>query len=574
MLPAQKPPIRRAAGGPPTQDLGDQMPFGTNSSPFEALAALEQAWVQVLTAPAPALVVADAWAADDAPAADFKVLFARVIRAAARGRSGSRAEAHFDLDLVLRLTAAAPLAQSDRTRLEALARGVRGMLCTIDRNLVRALNELDAALAAAPSLPSFDRHCLHVWRAITHMAMAKPELAFRDFFAEFEFVRTHHPDVFALLLLNIGGVLAHAGDWEGAETSLQQALASEGLVEVTGFGVVCRVNLAYTYLQTGRVESARTLMTGLLASARDYLLQRHPGDVLATVAENLAETGCFAEAEQYLRDLLDDAQRRDFRIGLATGAWTRGRVAFLRGDIAQAAAHWRRALLLLRRLPHLPHLWKTLRGISDIYAQRRDWRRAWRWQRHFHDAHQRWRDASQQARLAYAQAALELRLTREQAIRDPITGLFNRRELLDRLERLIDAAAATATPLVVGMIDLDNLKPINDRFGHRTGDDAIVFAAERLRLALPPQAQLFRYGGDEFCALLPGCTREMAARLFAAYLDSLRAWRNPAAAERRSLLTASVGLTVLSGSARADALLDAADTALYQAKRKGGNGIA
>lgn len=554
-------------------DRLEPMPFSTQSAPFDALAALEEAWTRVLSAPRRATAVADAWATDDDDAG-FNPLFARVILAAARGRYGERAAAIADLDAVLRSVDRATLTDTDRTRLQALARGVRGMLHTIDRDVQRALDDLNAALAAAPSLPNFDRHCLHAWRAITLMASAKPELAFRDFFAEYEYVRVHHPAAFALLLLNIGAVLLHVGDWDGAETSLQQALAAESQVEIAGFGTVCRVNLAYCYLQTGRTGPARELMLDLLGRDRDYLLQRHPGDVLATVAEDLIETGCFAEAEQYLRGLLDDAAQRGFRLGLATGAWSSGRLAFLRGDCARAIAHWRRAALLLRRLPHLPHLWKTLLAISEVYARAGDWRRALRWHRRYHAAHERWSAASQPARLAFARAALELKLTREQAIRDPITGLLNRRELLDRLEQLIDAARARGAPLTVGMIDLDNLKPINDRYGHRAGDSAIVFAAERLRIALPPDAQVFRYGGDEYCALLPDCTREQATHRFANFLDSLRAWRSPAGAERRSLLTASVGLAALDGGARAEALLDAADTALYRAKRKGGNGIA
>jgi diguanylate cyclase (GGDEF)-like protein len=554
-------------------DQLEPMPFSTQTAPFDAQAALEEAWTRVLSAPLRATAVAEAWAVDD-EAPGFNPLFARVILAAARGRYRERAAAFADLDAVLRSLDRAALAHGDRTRLQALALGVRGMLHTIDRDVDRALADLNTALASASALPSFDRHCLHVWRAVTLMACAKPELAFRDFFAEYEYVRAHHPAVFALLLLNIGAVLLHVGDWDGAETSLQQALAAESLIEIAGFGTVCRVNLVYCYLQTARVAPARELMLDLLARDRDYLLQRHPGDVLATVAEDLIETGCFAEAEQYLQGLLDDAARRGFRLGLATGAWSSGRLAFLRGDPARAIAHWRRAALLLRRRPHLPHLWKTLLAISDCYARAGDWRRAWRWHRRYHAAHDQWSAASQPARLAYARAALELKLTREQAIRDPVTGLFNRRELLDRLEHLIGAARASGTPLTVGMIDLDNLKPINDRYGHRIGDSAIVFAAERLRLMLPPDAQVFRYGGDEYCALLPDCTREQAAHLFATYLDSLRAWRSPAGAERRSLLTASVGLALLDGSARAEALLDAADTALYRAKRKGGNGIA
>jgi diguanylate cyclase (GGDEF)-like protein len=551
------------------------MPRSRSIAQFEAIAALEGAWQQVLTAPKRAIAVAEAWAGADDAAPTFASLFARVILAAAQGRHGDRDLAHRRLDRVLQSLDRAVKVQSEHTRLNAMAHGVRGMLHTIDRDLGAAITALDAAVALAPTLPALDRHYLHVWRAIAQMASAKPELAFRDFFFEYEFVRQNHPPVFALLSLNIGAVLLHAGDWIGAETSLQQALEYEDRIEVRGFGAVCRVNLAYCFIQTGRSERAHALVADLLANDRRYLLQRHAGDVLATVAEDLIETGFHNEAAEYLDGLLDDARARNFALGQATGTWSLGRLAYLRGEIAAAIAHWRAALLMLRRLPHLPHFWKTLHAVSDLYAQRGDWRRAWRWQRRAHRAHLLWVAASQPARLAYAREAIELRLTREQAIRDPVTGLFNRRELLGRLEQLIAAAKQSASGLVVGMIDLDNLKPINDRYGHRAGDDALMFAAERLRASLPTDALLFRYGGDEFCALLPGCTRERATHFFANYLDALRTWRNPAATERRSLLTVSVGLAPLTDAiVRPEALLDAADTALYRAKRSGGNSIA
>lgn len=550
-------------------------PRSESPETLAAASALEQAWALLLTAPERAAAIVDAWSGAAGSRPSFHSLFAEIILAAALGRHGDRDAAREGLGRVEQDLARTSLAESDRVRLFALCQGVRGMLHTIERELSAAIRELDDALAAGPVLPALDRHYLHVWRAVAQMASAKPELAFRDFFAEYEYVRTHHPAVFALLALNIGAVVLHAGDWEGSESSLRHALESEHLVEVRGYGVVCRVNLAYCWIQTGRIEKARALMAELVSGSREYLLQQHAGDVLAIIAEDLIETGFLDEAEQYLRGLMADASRRGFRLGLATGSLCEGRLAWVRGNRAAAVQKWRSALLLLRRLPHMLQFWKTLQSISEAYAQRGDYRRAWRWHRRYHAAHTRWSATSQPARLAYAREALELRLTREQAIRDPVTGLLNRRELVSRLDKLIADSIASGEPLAIGMIDIDSLKPINDRYGHLTGDNAIMFAAERLRMSMPGEALLFRYGGDEYCALLPNCTRERATTLFANYLDALRAWRNPATTERRATLTASIGIAMLGVTdLRPDSLLDAADTALYRAKRSGGNRIA
>jgi diguanylate cyclase (GGDEF)-like protein len=186
-----------------------------------------------------------------------------------------------------------------------------------------------------------------------------------------------------------------------------------------------------------------------------------------------------------------------------------------------------------------------------------------------------WEKQFADARLRYVRERQELQRAREDAMRDPVTGLLNRRGLYEQLAAAIDHADVYRRPLQVCMLDLDNLKPINDRHGHATGDAAIAFAADELRATLGSEALIYRYGGDEFVAALPGVTRQAACVVLQRVLVRLRSWRPAGIDERRQVLSASVGLAEFPADGKtADRLLDAADTALYRAKKSGGDQVA
>jgi diguanylate cyclase (GGDEF)-like protein len=92
---------------------------------------------------------------------------------------------------------------------------------------------------------------------------------------------------------------------------------------------------------------------------------------------------------------------------------------------------------------------------------------------------------------------------REQAIRDPLTGLYNRRFLDEVLRRELARAARYGHALSLILIDIDNFKELNDRYGHLVGDEALKRVAKALRENIRRVDYIFRWGGDEFCVILP-----------------------------------------------------------------------
>ena len=158
---------------------------------------------------------------------------------------------------------------------------------------------------------------------------------------------------------------------------------------------------------------------------------------------------------------------------------------------------------------------------------------------------------------------------KEQLVRDPLTGVFNRRYLDDTLPRVMAHTLALGKPLALLMLDADHFKRINDTYGHKAGDCVLSTLGARLRDNLRSNDIVCRYGGEEFLIVLPGMSLEHAI----AKAEQLRrvVQQVPIEALDHTLnVTVSIGLACSPLHAEdAESLVHAADTALYAAKSSG-----
>jgi diguanylate cyclase (GGDEF)-like protein len=159
---------------------------------------------------------------------------------------------------------------------------------------------------------------------------------------------------------------------------------------------------------------------------------------------------------------------------------------------------------------------------------------------------------------------------REQATTDPLTGLANRRTLLQTLDKELERCRRLGTACSVVFVDLDHFKHVNDNHGHPAGDAVLQQAASRMRAILRPYDLVGRYGGEEFVVVLPGCGAAEAC----VAAERLRAsMAGTAMVVGTVSLRVTCSLGVAAGSAQSgwdrDRLLSAADAALYRAKRAG-----
>ena len=156
------------------------------------------------------------------------------------------------------------------------------------------------------------------------------------------------------------------------------------------------------------------------------------------------------------------------------------------------------------------------------------------------------------------------------AIRDSLTGLYLRRYLLERLQEELARHLRRDKPVAFLMLDLDHFKQFNDSFGHAAGDLALRHMATLMRRHFAaPGNLLCRYGGEEFCVVMPESSKEEAVAMAESFVELIK---NEAVTLRRekTSVTVSVGVAIFPGDARTrEELIQKADHALYEAKRKG-----
>lgn len=178
------------------------------------------------------------------------------------------------------------------------------------------------------------------------------------------------------------------------------------------------------------------------------------------------------------------------------------------GNLIHLVAHWNRPMTHLRReleqiraggqsIESLSHIRGGLQPlVGDIQELLRDLRR----QR----ADQLVLESEARLRVANCTDALERRMAalRQQAIRDPLTGLYNRRMLDESLGELLEQMTEETGPLYVLMIDVDHFKSLNDQLGHPAGDEFLRNVGQLIRSTIRAHDMAFRYGGDEFVIVI------------------------------------------------------------------------
>jgi len=163
---------------------------------------------------------------------------------------------------------------------------------------------------------------------------------------------------------------------------------------------------------------------------------------------------------------------------------------------------------------------------------------------------------------------------REQATHDPLTGLLNRRACLDSLLAELNRARRDGKPVSIAMADIDHFKTVNDDHGHLAGDEVLREVARRMQKSLRDYDIIGRVGGEEFLLVFPECNVEegvkLAERISTAVSSEVVNIKN-----RSLTMSISIGVAVATDPAPGDmeALLGAADDALYRAKSAGRNRV-
>jgi diguanylate cyclase (GGDEF)-like protein len=159
---------------------------------------------------------------------------------------------------------------------------------------------------------------------------------------------------------------------------------------------------------------------------------------------------------------------------------------------------------------------------------------------------------------------------RRQALRDPLTGLFNRRFFDAGLAQEIMRSRRSGNPASLLILDIDHFKNYNDEYGHEAGDAVLRAIGQLLQTHVRGSDVACRFGGEEFVILMPDAALESAKERGKQILEAIRGLEIPHQGHLLPPVTASLGLAEFPSHARdAEGILEAADHALYVAKRAG-----
>ncbi len=162
----------------------------------------------------------------------------------------------------------------------------------------------------------------------------------------------------------------------------------------------------------------------------------------------------------------------------------------------------------------------------------------------------------------------------DSALRDPLTQAYNKRYFFDRLDSELRFSLRHSSPLTLLLLDLDKFKNINDTFGHQAGDKALVMFASHVRSTIRNEDVFARYGGEEFVIITRGIDRPGAHQ----FAERLREEISKLVVEhdgKTFSFTTSMGVATIPENtvASADAMVEIADRALYEAKEAGRNRV-
>jgi diguanylate cyclase (GGDEF)-like protein len=161
-------------------------------------------------------------------------------------------------------------------------------------------------------------------------------------------------------------------------------------------------------------------------------------------------------------------------------------------------------------------------------------------------------------------------MLREQALRDPLTGLYNRRFLQEALEREVCRSVRRRAPIGIILLDLDHFKQLNDTFGHHAGDTLLRAVANLLQSRVRGGDVLCRYGGDEFSNILPDASLENTLHRAEELRQAVKLLRVQSGGSAIEPITISLGAAAYPDHGETlESLLRHADVGLYEAKAAG-----
>lgn len=464
----------------------------------------------------------------------------------------------------------------------------------------------------------FERDAMHAYlaensRAITHKLLGHIDAALRHFYAAAdaaEHTGWAGPRITALT--NLGGYQHDLYNLEDARRLSAQALSAAQEAGATQAAVTSAANLIAIHYAAGDLPEARA-MAGFMLRQRQHWPPATLWRYAVPLAQGFLAGGDVDTALQYLEagppGGMSDGD------GMTAWAWLMARCLLERGEPQSArdvAEHTLRQRRNLRRSDQAYDMMELMRALADAceacgdapaalrhlraaharYEQlvgrsarahfialevahqlaqaQRERDLALHRQRSVQDEHQRLADLNAALQAKVAETEMLHTKLREQALRDPLTGLHNRRFLFETAPSLLDLARRHGRPLCVALLDLDHFKLLNDTCGHAAGDVVLQRFATLLTEMLRKSDIVVRHGGEEFVAVMPDIDGAGAEAVLSRLLEAFHGEQIELGRRRLPRGSFSAGIAVFpTHGSTIEQLLSRADRLLYSAKNHG-----
>ncbi|HEY1329797.1 MAG TPA: diguanylate cyclase [Casimicrobiaceae bacterium] len=469
---------------------------------------------------------------------------------------------------------------------------------------------------AQTRLRDVDRFWLANALAATYFYNDQMDEAIACLYDAFESLRAAEPSPhLATAMSNLAAALVTVGDFAPARELAQDALALLAQFNNPQIALYTRANLIEAQLGLGETVGALATTETMVADLTPSPRRATQNHYLGIAAEIFAMHGRIEEAQRCAEGAAGILADYPGAFNEVHAAWADATVAQARAS-DDAPALLAQAARIADERGYLPVVCKAEQRLARLHADGQRWREAYEHterllaaegRRLLHRASARYYLLRVQHELSNARAerdralaqrreteelnrrlatlnaelsqkvreieTLQAQLARE-AVHDPLTQLFNRRYLDSVTPGLVAAALRRSAPLAVALIDLDQFKRVNDRHGHPAGDRVLREIGALLGSSLRPADVVCRYGGEEFCVVLPDTDATGARTALQALADKLHGMPVTWEGEVLTGFTFSAGLAVLPRNGNGFAtLLASADRALYEAKAAGRNRV-
>jgi diguanylate cyclase (GGDEF)-like protein len=408
-------------------------------------------------------------------------------------------------------------------------------------------------------------------------------------------------DLIAAVQNTMTMIYAVTGDFEQALKSQAEALASAREAKDELQEMAALNQGANVYLEQGDLEHALDLATHAWEIAQCLESDESRADVSDTLGEVLRAMGDYERAECLLFEAIENDAKSGSELGRANGWLGLGKLHLSQKRFEQAEADILKSLELSEKTGSRQLQMECHSHLYQIAEQQEKWKQAFTHLNTFYQLYKANYNETASKKMSLLKVAHQVETAKrdaeiyhlrneellreieerkkleqaleEQAMTDPLSGLFNRRHFFNMAELLFAEAVRYNQPLSVMILDIDYFKQVNDTHGHAIGDEAIKLLASMIKSTIRSADIAARFGGDEFVLLMPQTNTAQAIK-FAQRLRLSLAEKTIPASQLHLRFTLSIGVSSVSVDVNSmDKLLEGADRALYSAKHNGRNQV-